>query len=456
MEKEKHALLPSYGDVVPYWSTHRRRRRTLRAAALLGLLYLGYTATRIAQNTRTTPSLVSIELLKEDLQYCKELRHVPTDSSGPRERSARWNPAIKPVLIRNATVWSGEAAPGTSEEDARAGKGYAWTPADVLLEHGMISRISPVSKAVLSDDDIDVFDAAGRQLTAGIVDAHNHGPLFHWNLDDDLSETTSDITPYAKVIDGINLLDEKFLWMKSGGVTTLQVLPGSANNMGGEAVLIKTAVGKNSGRTHISVDDMLADPEGSWRYMKMALGMNPKSQETGKGRPNSRLGQGWKFRTALQRAQDLVQRQDAWCTAADASGVERMSSRLPREMRWESLGALLRGQVRLNTHCYTVYDFESFVRLTNEFKFRLRAFHHAHQAFLATEIFKRAWGGVPAAALFHDLMYYKDEAYIATERAGKILWDSGITPLYVTDSPALGPRALIFGKCLPSAYFTKN
>ncbi len=52
---------------------------------------------------------------------------------------------------------------------------------------------------------------------------------------------------------------------------------------------------------------------------------------------------------------------------------------LPQELRWESLGALLRGQVRLNTHCYTIPDLEAFVDHTNEFKFNVRAFHHAHE-----------------------------------------------------------------------------
>lgn len=107
-----------------------------------------------------------------------------------------------------------------------------------------------------------------------------------------------------------------------------------------------------------------------------------------------------------------------------------MNSYLPQELRWESLSALLRGQVLLNTHCYTVPDLEAFIRHTNEFKFSIRAFHHAHQTYLVPEILKRAYGGrPPAAALFADGMYYKAEAYIASEQAGKILWDNGITPV---------------------------
>ena len=122
-----------------------------------------------------------------------------------------------------------------------------------------------------------------------------------------------------------------------------------------------------------------------------------------------------------------------------------MATYLPQDLEWESLGALLRGQVLLNTHCYTVPDLEAFVRHTNEFKFRVQAFHHAHQTYLVPEILKRAYGGrPPAAALFADNMYYKTEAYVASEQAGKILYENGITPVYVSDNPVLNAQHVVF------------
>lgn len=96
---------------------------------------------------------------------------------------------------------------------------------------------------------------------------------------------------------------------------------------------------------------------------------------------------------------------------ADSIGAENMALYLPNELKWESLGALLRGQVLLNTHCYTIPDLEAFVRHTNEFKFKIRAFHHAHQTYLVPEVLKKAYGGrPPAAALFADNMYVKSIA----------------------------------------------
>lgn len=227
-------------------------------------------------------------------------------------------------------------------------------------------------------------------------------------LDDDTNEMSNDISPFVRSIDGLNPLDPQIQVIKSGGVTTSLILPGSGNNMGGEAFVIKHAVGLANGRSELSQEDLLADPEKHWRYMKMACGENPKRVYGKVGRgygPMSRLGEAWYFRHAFEQATTLIKAQDDWCSAADRIGAENMNIYLPQELQWESLGALLRGQVLLNTHCYTVPDLEAFVRHTNEFKFKIRAFHHAHQTYLVPEVLKRAYGGVaPAAALFADNM----------------------------------------------------
>lgn len=107
--------------------------------------------------------------------------------------------------------------------------------------------------------------------------------------------------------------------------------------------------------------------------------------KAGEHGPTSRLGESWEFRHAFEQASNLMQEQDDWCTMA-AAGLNNVKKYLPTEIRWESLIALLRGQVHLNTHCYTITDLSSFVDHTNEFKFVVRAFHHAHQSYLVPEV----------------------------------------------------------------------
>ncbi|PVH95761.1 hypothetical protein DM02DRAFT_600229 [Periconia macrospinosa] len=451
MEKRSDGL-PTYTDATstPHkvrrpWADRRRRRRTIRVLATAFLVYLVYQTYKIANNTRRPASTLSIQRLEQDYTTCAALRKKPDETSSSRDSNKRWIKGTKPLLIRNATVWTGEPAAGTSEEDARAGKGWSWISSDVLVDRGLIVKVASDIKDLPADTE--VFEAKGRLVTAGIVDMHSHAGLASVaNLQDDVNELSADITPFVRSIDGLDPLQPEFQFIKSGGVTTSLFLPGSGNNMGGEAFVLKFAVGPKNGRQEVSQQDLFADPDRSWRYMKMACGENPKRVygKYGEQGPFSRLGEAWEFRHALEQATQYIKEQDEWCAAADSIGAQNMNTYLKQELKWESLGAVLRGQVRVNTHCYTIPDLEAMVRHTNEFKFRVYAFHHAHQTYLIPEVLKRTWGGTPAAALFADNMYYKVEAYTASERAGAILYNNSITPVYVSDNPVLNSQHVVF------------
>ncbi|KAK4119149.1 hypothetical protein N657DRAFT_666849 [Parathielavia appendiculata] len=454
--------LPSFEAMseIRRWQRRKpRRSRGLRFLALGCLCFIAFAQWKQLSrwpspvshlNPDITIHGLSVKRLRDDLATCEKLWKKPQDPFGAgRERNARYINGHAPTLIKNASVWVGEPTTGTPPEAARKGAGFSWTDADVYLEYGLIKRVeSSIALSSVASNTV-VFNANGRPLTAGIIDMHSHAgvdSLPELEGNDDTNEMASDITPYVRSIDGLQPADHQLQVIKSGGVTTSLILPGSANNMGGEAYVIKHAVGKADGRNETSAVDMLADKDRNWRYMKMACGENPKRVygRPGKQGPTSRLGESWEFRHAFEQATKLVQDQDDWCNAA-AAGVHHMKSYLPQELRLESLGALLRHQVRLNTHCYTIPDLEAFVDHTNEFKFKVRAFHHAHQTYLVPEILKRAYGGeTPASALFADNMYYKAEANTASEYAGKILYDNGLTPVYVSDNPVLNAQHVIF------------
>ncbi|KAF2996213.1 hypothetical protein E8E13_002226 [Curvularia kusanoi] len=444
-------LLPSYNDATTAstrpWLHRRQKRRTFRFIGAAALTYLAYTTLRIANNTEPAGSTLSIAKLQADLDVCSALRQHPAEPKAARHHNKRWIKSTKPVLIRNATVWTGEPVAGTSEEDARAGKGWGWITSDVFTDKGLILKVQPEIKESELPHGTEVFDAKGRQLTAGIVDMHSHAGLESvGNLQSDDNEMSVDVTPYVRSLDAIDPLQPEFEYIKSGGVTTSLFLPGSGNNIGGEAFVLKFAVGPKNGRAEISQQDLFADPDRNWRYLKMACGENPKRVygKLGERGPYSRLGEAWEFRHAFEQARAYVQEQDDWCAKADAVGVENMETYLRQDLQWETLGAVLRGQVRVNTHCYTIPDLEAMVRHTNEFKFRVYAFHHAHQTYLVPEVLKRTWGGTPAAALFADNMYYKVEAYTASERAGAILYAHNITPTYVSDNPVINSQHVVF------------
>ncbi|RMZ26346.1 hypothetical protein D0859_09587 [Hortaea werneckii] len=453
MEKDD---LPRYSTSDEYAALRQRREWRKRILRLAVLVAFGFALFQWSSDTNNPKSmsdqaLLSKERLNADYATCSKLRHTPQDPSGPREANARWQQSQKPVLIRNATVWTGEALASSSSQDASSDETYTWIHADVYLEKGLIQRVEPgISPSSLAAD-YETWDAKGRLLTAGIVDIHSHAgvdtlPELVGSSDD--NELSSDTTPYVRSLDAFNPLDQQLEVIKSGGVTTSLILPGSGNNIGGEAYVIKHAVGPSNGRPEISAEDMLADPDQNWRYMKCACGENAKRVYGEVGRdygPFSRMGEAYYFRHAFEQASNLVRTQDDWCDAADRLGAENMPKYLPAPLEWETLAAALRGQVMVNTHCYTIPDLEAFVRHTNEFNFSVRAFHHAHQTYLVPEILKRAYGDrPPAAALFADNMYYKAEAYIASEQAGKVLYENGITPVYVSDNPVLNAQHVLF------------
>lgn len=368
-----------------------RRSRTVRAIALACLAFVVLAQWKQLWHSERKAPHLSADKLSADLETCKKLRARPKDPIGPgRFTNARYVDGGKPTLIKNATIWQGEPAAGTSEEDSRAGVGWAWWPGDVLLERGLITRVDKEIPSSELPEDTVIYDVEGRQLTSGIIDMHSHAGVMPLPLLEgytDTNEASDNLTPWARSIDGLFPLDPQIQVIKSGGVTTSLVLPGSANNIGGEAFLIKHAVGKKDGRPELSAESMLADPDRNWRYMKMACGENAKRVHGSlTTRPTTRMGESYDFRHAFEQTRELIQRQDDWCDKAEAIGVENMDDYLPQEIAWETLGAALRGQVHINTHCYTVPDLEAMVDHTNEFEFPIRAFHHAHQTYLVPEV----------------------------------------------------------------------
>lgn len=421
MDAEKNPL-PPYSAVAgahdaPHWQhpqgrRHIRRSRALRLAVISFLAFIAYAQWKQIPSSpagaphnndgrhhhpghrhpTVTRHGLSLAKLRDNLDTCAKLRSKPQDPIGlGRDRNARYIDGHKPTLIRNATVWIGEPVDGTAPQEARNGTGWEWITSDVFVEYGLIKQVERDIDASSLPQDTIVWDAQGRQLTAGIIDMHSHAgvdPLPTLDGNEDTNEMSSDTTPYVRSIDGIKPNDQQIQVVKSGGVTTSLVLPGSGNNIGGEAYVIKLAVGAPDGRNEISATDMLADPEGNWRYMKMACGENAKRVygRVGLQGPVSRLGESWEFRHAFEQAARLNSEQDDWCDNAESVGTENVKSYLRQELEWESLGAALRGQVHINTHCYTIPDLEAMVDHTNEFKFPVRAFHHAHQTFLVPEV----------------------------------------------------------------------
>ncbi|KAH9482556.1 hypothetical protein JR316_0004656 [Psilocybe cubensis] len=136
--------------------------------------------------------------------------------------------------------------------------------------------------------------------------------------------------------------------------------------------------------------------------------------------------------------------QDEYCSKAEQGLWHTLGGPFPEDLRWEMLVEVLRGRVKISTHCYEVVDLDAMVRLSNEFQFSIATLHHASEAWLIPKVLKRMWGGIPSIALFATNYRYKREAYRGSEFAARVLADEGIPVIMKSDHPVINSRYLMY------------
>lgn len=345
-----------------------------------------------------TLSESQLDKFQAGLQNCVEYNTAPITypptHSGSRS-NPRWNPKTgqnQTILLRNATLFDGEK--------------ILESPVDIVFEYGVITGITKsVLPTLETSSEYEILDLGGKYVTPGLVDLHSHHLAFAWPLMSSTSDTnevndeTGPLTPQVRIVDSIKAYDIATTIIASGGVTTSLILPGSANIMGGEAALVKNLLfsGENGEKV---VEEILLEhgiPKSERRrYMKMACGENPRRVYK-----HTRMGNAWIFRKHMERAKELMGKQDAWCekavaleedwnTAAISKFLEESSveESATDYLEYDSSIGILRGQVGVNIHCYESEDFEDMISHSKEFGFRIQAFHHALDAWEVPEMIK--------------------------------------------------------------------
>ena len=309
-------------------------------------------------------------------------------------------PASTPTLIRNATVLDGT--------------GRRLDGADVLMRDGKVAAVGPG----LAADGATVVDAQGRWVTPGIIDVHSHLGVYASpavQAHQDGNEATDPVTSGVWAEHGVWPQDPGFATALAGGVTTLQILPGSANLIGGRGVTLR-----NVPATTMQAMKFPGAPQG----LKMACGENPKRVYGEKGRaPSTRMGNVAGYRQAFADAQDYrnqfqeYQRKLAEYQAQQAGGkgkrrkddADTAPPQPPkRDLRLETLVAAMDGDIRVHIHCYRADEMSVMLDLAKEFGFKVSAFHHGVEAYKISD--RLAQEGV-CGALWADWWGFKMEAY---------------------------------------------
>ncbi|KGP91493.1 amidohydrolase [Pontibacillus chungwhensis BH030062] len=292
------------------------------------------------------------------------------------------------------------------------GNGETLTNASVLIEGGKVTQVGQVTH---SEEPEQVIDATGLYITPGLIDVHTHLGVHEEGIGQpgqDFNETSSPITPEIRALDGINPRDKGFEDARKAGVTTVQVLPGSANVIGGEMVTLKT-----SGNV---VDEMvLRRPSG----MKAAFGENPKRLHGSKGHaPVTRMGIAAMFRQQLRKAQQYKQKLERRENVEDNLGLE-------------NLGKVLDKEIPLRAHAHRADDIVTLLRLAKEFDLDISIEHctEGHQIpdYIAQFNFPAAVGPTMSTRSKVEL---SDKGW---ETAG-ILNQAGVSVSITTDHPVVG------------------
>jgi imidazolonepropionase-like amidohydrolase len=303
-------------------------------------------------------------------------------------------PKQQTILFKNATVWTSEDA-GILEHT------------DVLVKDGKIAKIG----TNLSARNAQVIDATGKHLTAGIIDEHSHLALSAVN------EAGHNSTAEVKMEDAIDSNHPGIYRSLAGGVTSLQLLHGSANPIGGRSAIIKTKWGATA-------DELVY--ENSPQFIKFALGENVKqSNWSSYSRfPQSRMGVEQLFVNYFQRAKEY-----------DKAKKAGKDVRYDEEL--EVLAQIINGERFISCHSYVQSEINMLMKVAEQFGFRVNTFTHILEGYKVAD--KMAEHGV-GGSTFSDWWAYKFEVNDAIPYNAAIMQREGVTVAINSDDAEMNRR----------------
>lgn len=325
------------------------------------------------------------------------------------------------------TVAQGEASMAAGSPAIAIANARILTATSPVVERGTIvfrnGRIVAVGEAAPIPEDARVIDAAGRWVTPGLIDPHAHLGVFPTPLlpsTMDLNEKSGNNTAEVAAGDGLWPQDPGFERARQGGVTSMVILPGSTNLVGGRGITVK-----NVAATTVAQMKFPGAPE----FLKMSCGENPIKVYGGQGKvPFTRMAIPAEFRKAWAEAS----RYRAARPAPRAGGGDP-----PQDYRLEAMAGVLDGDIIPIFHCYRADEMAHMIDISHEFGFQIGAFHHATEAYkiapmLAAEnigvaTWARRWG-------------FKMEAYDAPDAGVAMLEAAGVTVALHSDNAILIQR----------------
>jgi imidazolonepropionase-like amidohydrolase len=281
----------------------------------------------------------------------------------------------------------------------------------LLMADGKIVAVGP---AVAVPEGAKVIDAKGRTVTPGLIDPHSHLGVYpspQVEAMSDGNEATDPNTAQVWAEHSIWPQDPGFQHALAGGVTSLQILPGSANLFGGRSAIIKNVWSDTAQGMKFP---------GAPYGLKMACGENPKRVYGSKGRaPSTNMGNVAGYRAAWIRARDYKRKWDDY--RAKVTRGEKADPPL-RDLQLDTLVGVLEGKIRIQNHCYRADEMAQMIDISHEFGFHITAFHHATESYKIAALLKRE--GI-CSVTWAEWFGFKMESFDAIEENDAILQRAG-------------------------------
>jgi len=302
-----------------------------------------------------------------------------------------------PTAITGVTIYDGEGG--------RIDNGT------VFMAGGKISSVGGPETAIPADATI--LDGSGKYVTPGIIDVHSHlgdYPTPSVSAHSDGNEATSPVTPEVWAEHSVWPQDPGFSRaMANGGITALQILPGSANLFGGRSVTLKNVPART-----VQAMKFPGAPYG----MKMACGENPKRVYGSRNRmPSTRMG-------------NLALNRQTWIDAQDYRDKRNAGKTQKRDLGKETLAGVLDGDILVHNHCYRADELAQIIDMSKEFGYKVTAFHHAVESYKIADILAKE---EICSAVWADWWGFKMEAYDAIPENAALLQKAGACVIVHSD-----------------------
>ena len=313
-------------------------------------------------------------------------------------------PSPKTILINDATIWtSGEK--GVLKE-------Y-----DILIQDGKIKKIA--INISLPRGNALIIDGTGKHVTPGLIDAHSH------MAGESINEGFQNVTAEVRMRDVIEPNDVAMYRALAGGLTTINLLHGSANPIGGQNVVMKLRWGSFS-------DDLIFKPAP--QGIKFALGENVKRVRSYGRYPETRMGVEQVIRDAFMAERDYKK---SWDIYNKDAKLKRSAIPPRRDLELDAMVEIMEGKRLVHSHSYRQDEILMLTRIAEDYGFTMATFQHVLEGYKVAERLAEHGAG---ASTFSDWWAYKYEVVDAIPYNGTLMTNAGVTVSFNSDSDELARR----------------